>query len=450
MAACLPCIGTGKTSTARKMGQIYYDMNLLSTNEVVEASATDLVGQYLGQTGPKVQELLERGLGKVLFIDEAYRLADESSFSTDAINELVVCMTKPKFAQKLIIILAGYDKDINHLMSINPGLTSRFPESLQFDCLPSKDCIQLILELLSREKKKLLEKSQVDLDITCLQSPDSNFMKDMSERFDTLSQTEGWANARDAGTLTKAIFGKTIERSNGPKMQLSKATVLEVIDFMILERSHRGDALKNSSIMPKDTRKTDLAVRTKTPDKPPAPMESQSLTQEMASTKQDAAIKLCTEENTATTQRDFGVNDAVWDQLEKDKAVADAPEKEFLRLQEDEEAQQKAILALRGEEDKAARDVDKERHKSDDDARKRHEQARLEHELERRRKEDLLDELQKKKEALAETRRKEQVNQAKLREMGVCVAGYRWIHQSGGYRCAGGSHWVSDAQLRDS
>jgi AAA+ superfamily predicted ATPase len=75
MAVCLPCIGTGKTSTARKMGQIYYDMSLLSTNEVVVASATDLVGQYLGQTGPKVQELLERGLGKVLFIDETYRLA---------------------------------------------------------------------------------------------------------------------------------------------------------------------------------------------------------------------------------------------------------------------------------------------------------------------------------------------------------------------------------------
>jgi hypothetical protein len=115
---------------------------------------------------------------------------------------------------------------------------------------------------------------------------------------------------------------------------------------MILERSHRGDALKNSSIMPKDTRKTDLAVRTKTPDKPPAPMGSQSLTQEMASTKLDAAIKLCTEENTATTQRDFGVNDAVWDQLEKDKAVADAQEKEFLRLQEDEEAQQKACTGI--------------------------------------------------------------------------------------------------------
>jgi hypothetical protein len=433
------------------MGQIYYDMNLLSTNEVVEASATDLVGQYIGHTGPKVQKLLELGLGKVLFIDEAYRLADGSLFSNDAINELVDCMTKPKFAQKLIIILAGYDEDINRLMSINPGLTSRFPESLQFDYLSSKDCIRLTFELLSKGKKKLLEKSQVDFDITCLQSPDYDFMKDVSERFDTLSQTKGWANARDVGTLTKTIFGKTIERSTGQKMQLSKATILEAIDFMILERSHRGNALKTSSSMTKGPKKTDLAVRTKTIAKPVAPVESRSSAQEeTASTEQDAVIKTRTEGSTATTKRDFGVADAVWDQLEKDKALTDAQEKEYLRLQKEEEAQQKAILELKEEENKATRELDEARHKADDDAKKRHEQARLKHELERRRQEDLLDELQRKKEALVQARRKKEANQMKLKKMGVCVHGYRWIHQSSGYRCAGGSHWVSETQLGDS
>jgi hypothetical protein len=197
---------------------------------------------------------------------------------------------------KLIIILAGYDEHINRLMSINDSLTSRFPESLQFDYLSSKDCIRLTFELLSKEKKKLLEKSQVDFDITCLQSPDYDFMKDVSERFDTLSETKGWANARDVGTLTKTIFGKTIECSNGQKMQLSKATILEAIDFMILERSHRGNALKTSSIMTKGPKKTGLAVRTKTIAKPVAPVESRSLAQEdTASTEQDAVIETRTE-----------------------------------------------------------------------------------------------------------------------------------------------------------
>lgn len=70
------CKGTGKTTTARKFGQVYYDLGFLSNVEVVECSATDLVGQYIGHTGPKTVKQLERGLGKVLFIDEAYRLGE--------------------------------------------------------------------------------------------------------------------------------------------------------------------------------------------------------------------------------------------------------------------------------------------------------------------------------------------------------------------------------------
>jgi hypothetical protein len=68
------------------MGKVFYDMGFLSTPEVLECSATDLVGNYVGQTGPKTQKLLEKGLGKVLFIDEAYRLA-EGGFATEAMDE---------------------------------------------------------------------------------------------------------------------------------------------------------------------------------------------------------------------------------------------------------------------------------------------------------------------------------------------------------------------------
>lgn len=100
--------GTGKTSTARKIGKVYYDIGLLASDEVVETSATDFIAPYVGQTGPKTQNKLESGLGKVLFIDEAYRLAD-GEFAKEAMDEIVDCITKPKFAQKLIIILAGYD-----------------------------------------------------------------------------------------------------------------------------------------------------------------------------------------------------------------------------------------------------------------------------------------------------------------------------------------------------
>src|SRR3954465_15657636 len=159
------------------MGKIFYDMGFLSTAEVVECSATDLVGQYVGQTGPKTQKLLEKALGKVLFIDEAYRLT-EGVFAKEAMDEIVDCITKPKFAQKLIIILAGYDADINRLMSINPGLTSRFPEALQFNGLNPDDCTRLLTKLLRGQKHKLLQKKR-DLDITILESPRNEFLQEL-------------------------------------------------------------------------------------------------------------------------------------------------------------------------------------------------------------------------------------------------------------------------------
>jgi AAA+ superfamily predicted ATPase len=104
-------------------------MGILSSAEVVECSASDMVGQYVGHTGPKTQKLLEKALGKVLFIDEAYRLG-EGHFAAEAVNELVDLITKPQFANKIVIILAGYDHDMNKLMAVNPGLSSRFPEEV--------------------------------------------------------------------------------------------------------------------------------------------------------------------------------------------------------------------------------------------------------------------------------------------------------------------------------
>lgn len=67
--------GSAKASTARQVGKIFYDMGFITSAEVIECSSTELVGQYVGQTGPETQKLLENGLGKILFIDEAYRPA---------------------------------------------------------------------------------------------------------------------------------------------------------------------------------------------------------------------------------------------------------------------------------------------------------------------------------------------------------------------------------------
>ncbi|KAJ6257338.1 Stage V sporulation protein K [Drechslerella dactyloides] len=140
--------GTGKTVTARKLGQIYYDMGLLSKPEVVECSVSDVVGEYVGQTEAKVARLFNRALGKVLFIDEAYRLAGSSedtsryTFGAEAIGELVDGITKTKYSRKLVIVLAGYNRDMDRLMGMNQGLRSRFPTEIVFPRMQPKACLR--------------------------------------------------------------------------------------------------------------------------------------------------------------------------------------------------------------------------------------------------------------------------------------------------------------------
>lgn len=118
---------------------MYYDLGFLSQIEVVECSATDLIGQYIGQTGPKTIKQLERGLGKVFCIDEAYRLG-HGQFAQEAIDELVDNITKPRFAGKMVIILAGYDNDMNNLLRVNEGLSSRFADEISFPPLSPMHC----------------------------------------------------------------------------------------------------------------------------------------------------------------------------------------------------------------------------------------------------------------------------------------------------------------------
>ncbi|KAJ5939590.1 hypothetical protein N7466_002724 [Penicillium verhagenii] len=441
--------GTGKTSTARKMGQVYYDMGLLASNEVIEASATELVGQYVGQTGPKTQKMLERGLGKVLFIDEAYRLA-EGHFAKEAMDELVDCITKLKFARKLIIILTGYDADINRLMSINPGLTSRFPESIQFESLSPRDCIQLLNELLERNKEGVLSKSRVNFDISCLYRSDSDLNQRLMYGFDILSKTASWANARDVETLVKAIFGKTIKSlgsTTGSKLVLSRDTVVDELQDMIDERQSRENTQPTRSTMGLNPGEI-LPLRTQSLNPPARNTTNQSQNQKSDDKVNAPPVQDNSAKQSSVTGRDAGVTDEEWNQLQKDKADAEQRERDYRRIVEEEEEKQKELLRLKEEEEKAARAAEEARQKQDEELRKRLEQERLRLELERKRQEDIARKLEIQRKALEEARGKEQAIQTKLRSMGVCVQGFQWIKRSGGYQCAGGSHWVSDAQLQ--
>ena len=133
--------GTGKTTVAQMMGKLYHKMGLLSKGHVHEVDRVDLVGEYIGQTAPKVKEVIKKAKGGVLFIDEAYSLArsqdDSKDFGREVIEILVKEMSNPE--NDFAVIVAGYPKEMKNFIGSNPGLRSRFKHYFEFsDYLPQE------------------------------------------------------------------------------------------------------------------------------------------------------------------------------------------------------------------------------------------------------------------------------------------------------------------------
>jgi len=127
--------GTGKTAVARVIAKIFYAFGLLETPVVTEAHRADLIGEYLGATAIKTNELIDSALGGVLFIDEAYGLVNEGDGQSDRFGqEAVQALLKraEDDRESLVIILAGYDKQMEDFLATNPGLASRFATRIKF------------------------------------------------------------------------------------------------------------------------------------------------------------------------------------------------------------------------------------------------------------------------------------------------------------------------------
>jgi SpoVK/Ycf46/Vps4 family AAA+-type ATPase len=127
--------GTGKTSVARIVAKIYYAFGLLEAPSVLEAQRADLVGEYLGATAIKTNELVDAALGGVLFIDEAYSLVNDGEGHSDRFgNEAIQALLKraEDDRDRLIVILAGYERQMEDFLASNPGLNSRFAVRIKF------------------------------------------------------------------------------------------------------------------------------------------------------------------------------------------------------------------------------------------------------------------------------------------------------------------------------
>lgn len=123
------------------MGKLFYDIGFLPTDEVVECSAADFIGQHVGHTFPKTDAQFKHGLGKVLFVDEAYRLM-EGGYAAEAIEELISLIRR--YSDQMILILAGDTLKMDKLMSAWPDLSSLFLEEIIFPNLKPMDCLVLL------------------------------------------------------------------------------------------------------------------------------------------------------------------------------------------------------------------------------------------------------------------------------------------------------------------
>lgn len=230
--------GTGKTTLARLLAKIYYELGVLPREEVIETNRSQLVGSFVGQTEENVQTIVKKAVGGVLFIDEAYSLKREGQSGNDygqaAIDTLVSLMTSQEYGGKFAVILAGYPEEMRQFIDANTGLRSRFPQS-NFIHLPnySNDELISIAESIAMDNDYLL----------------TNEAKlELAVRLDKERVDETFGNARTVKNIVlEAIFRKGSNRMN-ENDSIIKYVLLEKEDFSVkidTQNENPSEQLKN-------------------------------------------------------------------------------------------------------------------------------------------------------------------------------------------------------------
>lgn len=154
--------GTGKTTIARLISKIMKGLGVLSSGQLVEVTRADLVGKYVGHTAPLTNQVIKSALGGVLFIDEAYSLyrGNDDSFGLEAIDALVKGIEDHR--DNLIVILAGYSKEMEEFLTSNSGLRSRFPNQIEFPDYTADELVKIA--------QSIAKSKQYKIDDACLDS----------------------------------------------------------------------------------------------------------------------------------------------------------------------------------------------------------------------------------------------------------------------------------------
>lgn len=219
--------GTGKTTLARQMGRLYYELGLLPRGHLVVRSASDIVSQYVGGTATLVRESVMEAMGGVLMIDEAYAIT-KNDHGREAIDQLVNEMTQ--YAGQFAVVICGYEGPMKKFLNANQGLASRFATKLHLEDYTPDEMDKIFRNLMAKED----ENGNVAVF-------DENLEKVFSDFCDNWANDHGndWGNAREAGTLLGNMKRRALVRmrKNGESVEGGKI-ILTAADMPLKEARH--------------------------------------------------------------------------------------------------------------------------------------------------------------------------------------------------------------------
>jgi stage V sporulation protein K len=189
--------GTGKTTVGRIMGRVFKTLGVLAKGHIIETDRSGLVAGYVGQTAIKVDEIVQSAKDGVLFIDEAYTLSPsegQDSFGQEAIDTLLKRMEDMR--ENLVIIVAGYQEEMQRFIESNPGFKSRFNKYISFEDYKPEELIQIFKSIVTKNNYKV----------------DEDLILGLSARFNELyhSRTKSFGNGR----VVRNLFEKIVENQS--------------------------------------------------------------------------------------------------------------------------------------------------------------------------------------------------------------------------------------------
>ena len=211
--------GTGKSTVARLVAQIYQRRGLLSKGHFVEVKSNDLVGQHVGHSQEKTREVIERAMGGILFIDEAYALADNFYGRSEVIPLLLTEMEDNR--KDFAVIVAGYTENMRTFIESNEGLRSRFPHFIHFNDYTAQEMLEIFQQMGRNSQQELTQEAKAEL-LKILEE---------KEKDPDFGNGRGVRNLFDMANMAQAVrFEKTIE--NWEKIDSSMLTTLTLDDIL--------------------------------------------------------------------------------------------------------------------------------------------------------------------------------------------------------------------------